>query len=157
MRWKNVTKFLLGISLALAILISGGVAVALYFLHRVATPPAKPVFSNDSAEVKARGTPRAGSNTASSGTQAATTTTTPEVSSTASLSPGTYKARVTWAQGLSVRSEPSLEAERIGGVGYNEELTVLETNSDKSWQKIRIEDSEQEGWVKAGNVERIEE
>jgi cytoskeletal protein RodZ len=148
MRWKNVIKFLLGISLALAILVSGGVAAALYFLHRVATPPAKPIFSNDTAEVKARGT-----STASS---AAATTNTTEAASP-SLPPGTYKARVTWAQGLSVRSEPSLEAERIAGVGYNEELTVLEISSDKGWQKIRIDNSEQEGWVKAGNVERIEE
>ncbi|MBE9190568.1 SH3 domain-containing protein [Gloeocapsopsis crepidinum LEGE 06123] len=157
MRWKTVIKFLLGISLALAILISGGVATALYFLHRVATPPAKPIFSNDSAEVKVGGsTPATSPHTASSSTQATPTANTTEASST-SLPPGTYKARVTWAQGLSVRSEPSLEAERIGGVGYNEELTVLETSSDEGWQRIRIENGEQEGWIKAGNIEKIEE
>lgn len=157
MRWKNVSKFLLGISLAALILISGGVAAALYFLHRVTTPPPKPIFANDTAEVKARGSsPTAPTATTSSNTQSNTTTNTSQDSS-ATLAPGTYRARVTWAQGLSVRSEPNVDAERIAGVGYNEEITVLETSSDNSWQRIRLENSEQEGWVKAGNVERIEE
>ncbi len=157
MQWKNVIKFLLGISLAVLILVSGGVAVALYFLHRVTTPPPKPIFANDTAQVKARGSSSTSTTpTATTATSSNTTTTTTTQSSTP-LAPGAYRARVTWAQGLSVRSEPNADAERIAGVGYNEELTVLETSSDKNWQKIRLENSEQEGWVKAGNVERIEE
>lgn len=158
MQVRNVIKFLLGISLAIAILISGGVATALYFLHRVTTHPPKPIFVNDTAEVKVRGSnvTTATNPTTPSSNQSNSASSTPEASST-TVAPGTYRARVTWAQGLSVRSEPNQEAERIAGAAYNEELTVLETSSDKSWQRIRLENSEQEGWIKAGNIERIEE
>ncbi|WP_323808708.1 hypothetical protein [Nostoc sphaeroides] len=34
---------------------------------------------------------------------------------------------------------------------------MLEENQDKSWQKIRLEGSEQEGWVKAGNTQKVDE
>jgi hypothetical protein len=33
---------------------------------------------------------------------------------------------------------------------------VLEESSDKNWQKVRLEDGQQEGWVKAGNTKRTE-
>jgi cell division septation protein DedD len=51
---SGLTKFLLGFFLAIAVLVGGGVAVALYFMNRTGIPPAKPVFSNDSPTVKAQ-------------------------------------------------------------------------------------------------------
>ncbi|AHJ29045.1 hypothetical protein NSP_27170 [Nodularia spumigena CCY9414] len=54
-----------------------------------------------------------------------------------------------------MRVEPSMDAERIAGVGVNEELIVLEESQDKNWQKIRTQ-GEQEGWIKIGNTERLE-
>ncbi|MDB9530752.1 SH3 domain-containing protein, partial [Nodularia spumigena CS-1038] len=74
---------------------------------------------------------------------------------TDTLPPGAYRGRVTWPEGLSVRVEPSMDAERIAGVGVNEELIVLEESQDKNWQKIRTQ-GEQEGWIKIGNTERLE-
>ena len=65
-----------------------------------------------------------------------------------------YYAKVTWPQGLSIRAEPDANAGRVGGVGFDETILILGNSADGTWQRIRVPWSEQEGWVKAGNVER---
>jgi hypothetical protein len=55
--------------------------------------------------------------------------------------------------GLIVRQQPSTDANRLGGVEFNGIVTVLESNADGTWQRIRA--SGVEGWVKGGNVQRI--
>jgi hypothetical protein len=166
---SGLTKFILGFFLAIAVLIGGGVAVALYFMNRTGIPPAKPVFSNDSPSVKAqapKGTETRGSKpTLTAGTPTTksspspTSTPTPVAKATPSpkpLPPGAYRGRVSWAEGLSLRSQPNQEAERVGGVGFNQKIIILQESDDKAWQKIRLEGSEQEGWVKAGNTEKVD-
>lgn len=71
------------------------------------------------------------------------------------LPPNAYKAKVTWPQGLSLRSEPSVNAARVGGIAYNSEIIILEQSADNDWQRVRLPWSEQEGWVKNGNTERV--
>ncbi len=155
----NLVKFLLGFILAIALLIGGGVAAALYFMNQSTTPPPKPTFANDKPAVKAK-LPPASTTTKPTPLPADQPSPTPTPSQTPSpkpLEPGAYRARVTWPQGLSLRSEPNFDAERIGGADYNQQIVVLEESADKNWQRVRLEDSEQEGWVKAGNTERVEE
>ena len=165
---SGFTKFILGFFLAIAVLVGSGVAVALYFINRTGVPPAKPVFSNDSPSVKAqapKGTESGGGKpTLTPQTQAQSSpspTPTPTESPKATPSPkplpsGAYRGRVNWAEGLSLRSQPNQEAEKIGGVGFNQKIIILEESEDKAWQKIRLEGTEQEGWVKAGNTEKVE-
>ncbi|MBN3959304.1 SH3 domain-containing protein [Nostoc sp. NMS8] len=165
---SGFTKFILGFFLAIAVLVGSGVAVALYFMNRTGVPPAKPVFSNDSPSVKAQAPkatePRGGKPTLAPGNQAQSSpspTPTPTESPKATPSPkplpaGAYRGRVNWAEGLSLRSQPNQEAEKIGGVAFNQKIIILEESDDKSWQKIRLEGSEQEGWVKAGNTEKVD-
>jgi hypothetical protein len=33
----------------------------------------------------------------------------------------------------------------------------LEESADKKWQRIRQETGDEKGWVKAGNIERVDE
>ncbi|BDI15883.1 hypothetical protein ANSO36C_16850 [Nostoc cf. commune SO-36] len=166
---SGLTKFILGFFLAIAVLIGGGAAIALYFMNRTGIPPAKPVYSNDSPSVKAQA-PKAtepggtkttltpGANTKSSPSSTSTPTVSPKATpSTKPLPSGAYRGRVNWAEGLSLRAKPNQEAERIGGVGFNQKIIILEESEDKAWQKIRLEGSEQEGWVKAGNTEKVDE
>ncbi len=153
----NVAKFVLGVSLAIAIMIGGGFLVALYFMYKVTTHPPKPIFANEKVTKKAQTPPK--ENTAPQPQPAAPSNNQPSESEnppSQSLEPGTYKARVTWQQGLSLRAEPSQNAERTGGLDYNQQIIVLEESADKSWQKVRLVDGEQEGWVKARNIERIQ-
>ncbi|MFW9258810.1 SH3 domain-containing protein [Nostoc sp. CALU 546] len=153
---SGLTKFILGFFLAIAVLIGGGAAIALYFMNRTGIPPAKPVYSNDSPSVKAQAPKATQAQLSPSSTS--TPTESPKATPTAKPLPsGAYRGRVTWAEGLSLRSQPNQEAERIGGVTFNQKIIVLEESGDKGWQKIRLEDSEQEGWVKAGNTEKVDE
>jgi hypothetical protein len=73
------------------------------------------------------------------------------------LPSGAYKAKVTWSSGLSLRSEPNVSSDRVGGVDYNSELIILSTSSDGQWQKVRVANGTQEGWIKAGNVKKSSE
>lgn len=155
MRWSSLVKLLLGVILAIAILMGGGVVTALYFMFKVTTPPPKPMFANDKQSVKAQRSPnsKTAKRTLVSAKQpsAIPNSTAP---SSKPLEPGAYKARVTWSQGLSLRSEPDLDAERTGSAAYNQLIVVLGESADKNWQRVRLEDGEQEGWIKAGNIQK---
>ncbi|MHC5595067.1 MAG: SH3 domain-containing protein [Nostoc sp.] len=163
---SGLTKFILGFFLAIAVLVGSGVAVALYFINRTGVPPAKPIFSNDSPSVKAQapkgnesggGKPTLTSQTQAQSSPSPTPTESPKATpSPKPLPSGAYRGRVSWAEGLSLRSQPNQEAEKIGGVGFNQKIIILEQSEDKAWQKIRLEGSEQEGWVKAGNTEKVD-
>lgn len=163
--FSNILKYILGFLLAIAILVGSGFAAALYLMNRTSILPAKPIFSNDKSSVKAKLLKQKVNSGAS--TKVASTKINPKTKpspkttgkdkSLEELPPGSYRARVTWPQGLSIRESADQNAKRIGGVAFNRKVIVLEQSSDKAWQKIRIDGSEQEGWVKAGNTKAINE
>ncbi|MGI2905328.1 SH3 domain-containing protein [Tolypothrix sp. VBCCA 56010] len=162
---SNVLKYILGIFLAIVVLIGGGVATALYFMNRTAIAPAKPIFANDSPEIKAQAPKTPGASPALTPTPVEAQTPKPNPTLTLSpdtaeskkpLPPGAYPARVSWSQGLILRAEAKQDAERVGGVGFNQKIFVLEESADKVWQKIRLEGSDTEGWVKAGNTQKVD-
>ncbi|MBE9207167.1 SH3 domain-containing protein [Nostoc sp. LEGE 06077] len=150
---SGLLKLILGFVLAIAVLLGTGLTVALYFINQTAIPPTKPIFANDNPSLKNQATKEAKDETPTE--PEPTTTPTPTPTPTKQLPPGAYPGRVTWSEGLSLRAEPNQEAEKVGGVTFNQKITVLEENPDKTWVKIRPEDSEQEGWVKIGNIERV--
>ena len=157
MNWSGLAKFIIGLILALSVLIGGSVATALYFMSKVTAPPPKPVFANDKATVKASRPPdsKTTERTTANDAKPIATPTITETPSLKPLEPGAYRARVSWSEGLILRSAPYLDAERIGGIEYNQQIVVLEESPDKSWQRIRLENNQQ-GWIKAGNTERVE-
>lgn len=154
MKWRSgLVKLVLGFIIAIALLVSGSVALALIFINRASSPPPKPIFANDSSAVKKAANiakPKPSTPVANKKPDAAKSKPSPSPSAS-----GSYPARVIWNQGLSLRAEPSLEAERIGSLDYNQEIIVLQQSKDEKWQKVRLEDGETEGWVKAGNTERV--
>ncbi|MBD2437966.1 SH3 domain-containing protein [Nostoc sp. FACHB-110] len=157
---SGLLKLILGFILAIAVLLGTGLTVALYFVNRTAIPPAKPIFANDNPSLKNQTTQEAKTASTSenspepSATSQSTSTPTPTKTPDEELPKGAYPGRVTWSEGLSLRAEPTQEAEKVGGVAFNQKIIVLEENPDKSWVKIRIEGSKEEGWVKIGNIER---
>ena len=64
------------------------------------------------------------------------------------------KGRMIWPEGLAILSEPG--GAYIGGIPFNETVTILAFSGDGRWQRVRREASGQEGWVKAGNIEKVE-
>lgn len=144
----GLVKFLIGFLLAVAILAGGSVAATLYFVTRLTELPPRPVFENDRPIASSSPT----QSKSGSGTSAAKQNT---QGNSNSLPPGSYRARVTWPDGLILRDRPSYDATSIGGIEFNKNVIVLELTSDNEWEKVRVENSNQEGWVKGGNTEKI--
>ncbi|MBE9226949.1 SH3 domain-containing protein [Phormidium sp. LEGE 05292] len=163
MSFSGIVKFLIGFVIAIGLLAGAGIAGGLYFITKLTSPPEKPIFANEKnankvKPVAAKVQPPAASTPKATEVSANTNTPTP-ISETKEkpLEPGTYKGRVIWSSGLSLRDNPSSDSERIGGVAYNEEVVVLSESDDKRWVRVRSEDGSNEGWVKARNIKRVEE
>jgi cytoskeletal protein RodZ len=147
MRWSSLTKFLLGSTLGLVILVAAVLGAGYLLIRQFSAPPPKPIFANDPESVQNSSQP-----------QASTAANPSPPSPTASASPspsGDYPARVVYPEGLILRDTGSFDANSIGGVDYNQEVTVLETTPDNQWQRIRLASGE-EGWVSGGNLERLD-
>ncbi len=149
MKWSNFGKLLLGSTLGILILVAIAAGAGYMFLRQFSTSPPKPIFANDPEAVKE--SPQSGS------TPNAEISSTPKASASpqqANEADG-YQAQVVYPQGLILRDTPTLDASQVGGIGYEKTVTVLAESQDKQWQQIRLE-SGQEGWVKAGNTQRID-
>ncbi|WP_413167152.1 SH3 domain-containing protein [Capilliphycus salinus ALCB114379] len=145
----NIFKFLVGFVLAFVILAGASVAAALYFAARLTELPDRPTFANDNPPTAtASNPPKPNPNP----------TPTPAPTPAAPKLPeGAYRAVVVQPIGLILRESPNYEATRIGGVGYEEKVIVLEESEDKNWQRVQAEeDSNRVGWVKGGNTEPLE-
>ncbi|NBD33498.1 MAG: SH3 domain-containing protein [Cyanobacteria bacterium] len=157
---SGLVQFILGFFLGVFMLTGAGAAAAYFFLNRMSDAPPEPVFSEkETSEPKKQ--EQASSSNHSEQTET-TTSNTPTEPEPEPEEPETlaerfgeqaYEARVTWPNGLSLRSSPSLDASRVGGVYYQDKLVIIETQGD--WQRVYVPESGQQAWVKAGNVEKI--
>jgi hypothetical protein len=167
--FSGLLQFILGFFLGITILIGLTSALGYLMFSRLAATPNKPVFSEENkSKVKATTPDKKASEKSATKPEASpspkvtTTSPSPEVSPSPSpeakedLPQGAYKAKVTWSGGLSLRSNPSKDSERVSGVDYDDELIVLETSADGVWAKVRSVEGEQEGWVKVGNFKKTE-
>ncbi|XGV96095.1 MAG: SH3 domain-containing protein [Leptolyngbya sp. BL-A-14] len=156
MSWSDLIKVLSGVFLAIALMLGGCFAAAQYIIGQFTAPPPRPTFPNDNPSTKATAQP-----VPSAKPVATQPSPKPSVSASPSPTPSPtpsttgYQARITIAQGLNLRESPSRDAARIGGVIGNARVTVLEESPDREWQRIRVEGSGREGWVKAGYAERV--
>ena len=154
---RSSGQFILGFLIGVALLAAGVAGATYVFLSSMAYNPPKPVFSEESKPPKAETKTTKTNQPSAQPTEESQAEPEPEPEPEEELPSGAYRATVNWSEGLSIRAEPEQDAERIGGVEYNREVIVLKESGDRNWQQIRIPGSEQEGWVKAGNVEKITE
>ncbi len=155
-RLSGVFQFLLGFFLGIFLLVGGTASLAYVVFSRMNADPEKPMF----AEEKAPETTAKVETPPETKTQPVEEVVAKEPvveEEQENLPDGAYRAKVTWSTGLSLRSQPAQDAERIGGVEYNTELIILQTSADGGWQQVRLPGSQREGWVKAGNVAKIDE
>ncbi|MBD0345411.1 MAG: SH3 domain-containing protein [Coleofasciculus sp. Co-bin14] len=152
MSLSGIFKFIIGFAIGIALLAGGAAVTAYYFWVKLSAVPAKPIF----AEERANTSPNAkkAASLAASTSQLSSKPNAQKLPEKP-LPPGAYKARVTWPEGLSLRDGPGSEAARIGGVTLNQEVFVLKESDDQRWQQVRLVQGEQEGWIKAGNIEKI--
>lgn len=151
---SSLFQFIIGFFLGVILFGAGIAGGAYFFLTNMSANPSKHTFAEEKSSSNQSKKEVSTSENSPSKTEVEKpkAETKPE---TEDLPTGAYKARVTWSTGLSLRSEANTDAERIGGVDYNAELIILSTSNDNQWQKVRIPSSGQEGWVKSGNVEKI--
>ncbi len=158
MTFGGLFKFVIGVGLAIALLVGSGVMATQYLITRLTAPPPKPIFPEElppQAEAVDDST-SADTNPAVDPSPAISASPSPEVqASPTELDPNAHQARVVQPIGLVLRQGPSTEATRVGGVEYNAEVIVLDESSDGNWINIRLPGSGVEGWVKAGNTERL--
>ena len=168
-RLSGLLQFMVGFVLGVVILVGGATAVAYILLSGMNSNPPKPVFTEEKKEetkeekaakpiptTPVQEQPQAEvkeSPTAAPAPKAAPKPS-PEASKKETTSEG-YQARVTWQSGLSLRSEPTSESTRLGGLDYNTKVSVVGTSSDGQWHRVRLSDG-REGWIKAGTISRVE-
>lgn len=172
MKLASVLQFLLGFAIGIALLVGTGAATAYYFFTRLSALPPKPEFPPQPETVVPVGE-TAATATVATATEAAVVAPSPASEpepappeeEPVAAQPETiqerfgedaYRARVTWPQGLSLRASPTLQASRVGGIYYNDEVVAIGLSTDGRWQKVYIPASGQQAWVKAGNVARFE-
>ena len=172
-RISSTAQFILGFILGISLIagISGTLVFAYY--KKMSVQPKKPVFSEApvSKSVAKKPVPSATiepieSNVAESELEPEPkleleTEPEPEVvpepePKLEPLPPNAYRAEVTWPEGLSLRAQPTIDAERIGGIQFEDTIVILETSADGAWQQVRLQNG-QEGWVSGGNTERVGE
>lgn len=151
MSLSGIAKFIIGFLLGVTIIIGSGAATIYYFWTKLSAIPARPTFS----EERPKATPVAKKTSSATAPKAQVNKKIIPKSPTKEIPPGAYKARVSWSEGLILRDAPGVDAARTGGVAFNQEVFVLTESDDKRWQKIRLVDGDQEGWIKSGNTERI--
>lgn len=156
----GLLKFILGVSLALAIIGASGFYGARYVMTRLTALPERPLFPEEGGGTFDEDPTSGGSDSSSeSDTTVANneggepTPPTPEPEP--ELEPGAYEARVIQPIGLILRQGPDVSTTQIGGIAYNEQVIVLSESSDQRWIKVRLPDSGVEGWVKNGNTEKL--
>lgn len=149
MKWSGLLKAFSGFLVAIALLVGGAFLAAQYLITQFTTPPPKPMFANEKTASTAQPAAIATPPKSPQGKP------TPRATASPKPSESSYQAIITLSEGLNVRSNPSTNADRVGGVDFDEEITVLEESSDKEWQRVRGKTSGIEGWIKSGYTERI--
>ncbi|BAQ64211.1 SH3 domain-containing protein [Geminocystis sp. NIES-3709] len=152
---SSLFQFIIGFFLGIILFGAGIAGGAYFFLTNVAVNPSKHLFAEEKSTSEKKETPKSEKIKQEESPKPEETKAEETPSETEKLPDGAYKAKVTWSTGLSLRSDASTDAERVGGIDYNTEIIILSTSSDGQWQKVRIPNSGQEGWVKSGNVEKI--
>ena len=150
----GLSKIILGVLTAFILLSLAGVATARYFMGRLSMLPPRPTFENDFLTPDVQTVPPPSSISVNSAPNPGFANI--EATPNTTLELGAYRAIVIQPIGLVIREEPNTAARQVGGVDYDTEVIVLEDSDDKRWIHIRVADTGQAGWVKAGNTRQIE-
>lgn len=157
MRW--LAKTFVGIFVAIGILAVGGYFAANYLITQFTKLPERPTFPNDDpnyrkSQVKASAKPNPSNSPASDKNKSEPSN--PESKSEKPLPPGAFEGKVIQPIGLVLRQSASLDGAPVGGISFNEKVVVLESSPDGNWQKVRLLNSDREGWVKGGNIDKVQ-
>ena len=150
----GLTKFVLGVAIALFVISLAGVATARYFLTQLASAPERPLYDND-APVASNPEPASApaEPIVEQPAQPQPSEPEPPAAVAADTTSVLYEAIVTYGSGLLVRSGAGADYETIDGIDYDETVQVLEESG--RWFRVRTS-SGVEGWIRGqGNTQRL--
>ncbi len=153
---SRLLQFIIGFIVGITILGGVGFAAGYYFFTKMSASPPRPVF----AEEQGKEAESASKKEEKPQAEVSPTEEDEEEDNKEEeeeLEPGAYKATVNWPDGLILRDQPDEDAGQLGGIGFEEEVIVLKESENGKWQQVRIPDSDRQGWVKGGNVDKVEE
>ena len=161
---SRLLQFIIGFIVGISILGGVGFAAGYYFFTKMAATPPRPVFAEEQNKDKTSEGDSAGEEKEESKADVAATEEEEEQEEQEKqedkeeeeLEPGAYKAKVNWPEGLILRDKPGEDAEQLSGIAFDEEVIVLKESEDGRWQQVRIPNSDRQGWVKGGNVDKVE-
>ena len=161
---SRLLQFIIGFIVGISILGGVGFAAGCYFFTKMAATPPRPVFAEEQNKDKTSEGDSAGEEKEESKADVAATEEEEEQEEQEKqedkeeeeLEPGAYKAKVNWPEGLILRDKPGEDAEQLSGIAFDEEVIVLKESEDGRWQQVRIPNSDRQGWVKGGNVDKVE-
>lgn len=151
----GLSKFVLGIILAMLIMALAGASMLRYFMARTAEQPPRPTYDNDLPEDRPE--PSEPTANADIEVEAEPEVTEPEPAPEPEPEPeepaadGSYDVFVNQPVGLILRDGPGTDYANIGGIGFNETITVI--GEDSGWLNVLLSNG-QEGWIKDGNTTR---
>ncbi len=154
-----LAKTFTGLLLAIAVLSVGGYFALNYAITQFTKLPPKPTFPNDNPNYVKKNKSKSNDKNLTLPKDLpvkekdSAKEKDKEESKPKPLPAGAFEGRVTFPQGLVLRDTAGRDAGTIGGLEYNESLTVLETSSDGEWQKVRTSKNK-EGWVRGGNIQK---
>lgn len=134
MKASHILQWLLGTTFGLGLMVLLFASVLGVFSQNLLLPPERPEFNQEIVE-SPQAVPDASEETEE-----------PDPSPEPSPEPENTTARVSYGEGLRIRDRPDREGTPLGGVGFDEEVILLEQSDDGEWQKIRSQDGT-EGWV----------
>lgn len=136
----RVLQWLLGTFLGLGLIALVAAAIITPLVFNLLWPPPRP-------EVEAQHSPLPTSAESPPNSPSPTPEPTPTPSPQAKP-----EGRVIYGEGLRLRDRPSREANALGGVAFDEVVTILERSEDGEWLKVRTKNN-LEGWVLAFGVQ----
>ena len=146
MKLISVAKSSISLAFIAGIVFSVCAATWRYVIVPYRTPPAKPLYINDGKSVAAPSRPMAFLKSEPLAK--------PRFTPKSIVPEAKYQGKVNASSGLVMRSEPSQESARVGGIDYDASAYVLKESLDQEWVYIRQEGTKEEGWVRAGNLTR---
>lgn len=146
MRLTDVAKSSISLAFSTGAIFAIGLATWQYVIEPYSTIPPKPIFTNDLKAPPPKKSPIVAIKAPPP---------LPKPQATAKPEPeALYKGRVNSDIGLVLRAEPSQESAGVGGADYNAVISVIKESPDKEWLFIRQENTKEQGWIRAGNLNR---
>ena len=139
----GLSKFVLGLILAMLIMSLAGLSMARYFMTRMVEKPERPTYENDLPEDQR---PRASTPPSGAGS-----TSEAEPARAAAPKPASSNEYAAFATtNVNLRSGPGTSYDTIGSLGTDENVTVI--GEDGGWLNVIISNGS-EGWVSGNYVE----